>query len=188
MEITRSTQDRNKIVTADGYAYVKKKNLANGWESFECERRRNYDGCKGKIKVKDNLMVPTMDHHHAPDPARNTVIKISAAIKRRAQTTLDGTQAVISGAVAGIDAAVAARLPAIKSMRRNTQRHRNAGNNNVLAVPQTRAALSNPLPQEYTTMNNGAPFLRWDSGDADRILLFGAQEKLNALQNNNYKL
>ena len=76
MEITRSTQDRNKIVTADGYAYVKKKNLANGWESFECERRRNYDGCKGKINVKDNLMVPTMDHHHAPDPARNEVIKI----------------------------------------------------------------------------------------------------------------
>ncbi len=86
--------------------------------------------------------------------------------------------------MAGIDAAVAARLPAVKSMRRNTQRHRNAGNNNVMAVPQTRAALPNPLPQEYTTTNNGAPFLRWDSGDADRILLFGSQEKLNALQIN----
>ena len=183
MEITRSTQDRNKIVMG-GYAYVKKQNLADGWEQFECERRRNYDGCKGTIKVKNDQVVVTTDHHHRPDPARNSVIKISAALKRRAQTTLDGTQAIIAGEVAGIDAAVAARLPAVKSMRRNTQRQRNAAHNNAAAVPQTRAALPNPLPQEYTVTNAGGPFLRWDSGDQDRILLFGSQEKLNALRNN----
>ena len=41
-----------------------------------------------------------------------------------------------------------------------------------------------PLPQEYTTTNAEDPFLRWDSGDEDRILVFASQEKLNALENN----
>lgn len=184
MEITQSNQNRTKIVTNDGYAYVKKDNLAGGWESFECERRRNYDGCKGKIKVNGNQFVVSQPHHHAPNPARNEVLKIRTAIKRRAQTTLDGTQAIIAGALAGVDAAVAAQLPAVKSLRRGTQRNRNAGNNNAVAVPQTRAALPHPLPPDYTMTNAGTPFLRWDSGDQDRILLFGSQEKLDALQNN----
>ncbi len=183
MEFTRSTQNKNKVLF-EGHAYVKKDNLAGGWESFECERRRNHDGCPGKIKVKGDQVQVTKHHIHGPNPARNGVLKVSAAAKRRAQTTLDGTQAIIAGAVAGIAPAVAAQLPAIKSMRRNTQRQRKAANNNAVAVPQTRAALPNPVPQEFTTTNAGTPFLRWDSGDQDRILIFGSQEKLNALQNN----
>ena len=110
MEITQSNQNRTKIVTNDGYAYVKKDNLAGGWESFECERRRNYDGCKGKIKVNGNQFVVSQPHHHAPNPARNEVLKIRTAIKRRAQTTLDGTQAIIAGALAGVDAGPAPPL------------------------------------------------------------------------------
>ena len=51
MEITQSNQNQTKIITSDGYAYVKKLNLAGGWESFESERRQNFDRCKGKIKV-----------------------------------------------------------------------------------------------------------------------------------------
>ena len=185
MEITQTNQNRTKIITTDGYAYVKKLNLANdGWESFECERRRNFDGCKGKIKVNGNQFLVTHPHHHAPNPARNDVLKIRTSIKRRAQTTLDGTQAVVGDALAGIAPAVAAQLPAVKTLRRSTQRNRNAGNNNAVAVPQTRAALPQPLPAEYTTTNAGAPFLRWDSGDQDRILLFGSQPKLDALQHN----
>ena len=184
MEFTWTNQNRTKIITNDGYAYVKKWNLADGWESFECERRRNFDGCKGKIKVNGNQFLVTQDHHHTPNQARNEVLKIRSSIKRRAQTTLDGTQAIVGGALAGISPAVAAQLPAVKTLRRSTQRNRNAANNNAVAVPQTRAALPQPLPAEYTTTNAGAPFLRWDSGDQDRILLFGSQPKLDALQNN----
>ena len=123
----------------------------------------------------------TKRHIQGPNPARNEVLKVEAAVKRRAQTILDGTQAIIAGAVAGIEPAVAAQLPAVKSMRRNTQRQRNAAHNNAVVVPQTRAALPNPLPQEFTGTYAGTPFLRWDSGDQDRILIFGSQEKLNAL-------
>ena len=105
MEITYSNQNRTKIITSDGFAYVKKLNLAGGWESFECERRRNFDRCKGKIKVNGNQFVVMHAHHHAPNPARNDVLKIRSYIKRRAQTTLDGTQAIVGGALAGINSA-----------------------------------------------------------------------------------
>ena len=185
MEITQTNQSRTKIITNDGYAYVKNKDLAGGWESFECERRRNYDSCKGKIKVNGNQVIVTMPHHHAPAPARNEVLKIKAAIKRRAETTLDGTQAIIGGALAGVSNAVAAQLPSVKSLRRCTQRTRNGANNNAMAMPDTRAALPNPLPPQYTVTNGGDLFLRWDSGDDDRILIFASQDKLLALQNNN---
>ena len=67
MEITQTNQNRTKIITNDGYAYVKKLNLADGWESFECERRRNFDGCKGKIKINGNQFLVTHAHHHAPN-------------------------------------------------------------------------------------------------------------------------
>ena len=112
MEITQTNQNR----TNDGYAYVKKDNLAGGWEC-----RRNYDGCKGKIKVNGNQFVVSQPHHHAPNPARNEVLKIRTLIERRAQTTLDGTQAIIAGALAGVDAAVAAQLPAVVASYANRQ-------------------------------------------------------------------
>ena len=83
MEFTRSTQNKNKILY-QGYAYVKKVNLADNWESFECERRRNFDGCKGKVKVNGLQIQVVKEHSHTPSPARNEVLKVSAAIKRRA--------------------------------------------------------------------------------------------------------
>ena len=185
MEITQTNQSRTKIITNDGYAYVKNKDLAGGWESFECERRRNYDSCKGKIMINGNQVIVSMPHHHAPNPARNEVLKIKAAIKRRAETTLDETQAIIGGALRGVSNAVAAQLPSVKSLRRCTQRTRNVANNVAMAMPDTRSALPNPLPPQYTVTNGGDPFLRWDSGDDDRILIFSSQDKLLALQNNN---
>ena len=50
MEITQSNQNRTKIITSDGFAYVKKLNLAGGWESCV-----NGDGisinAKGRLKL-----------------------------------------------------------------------------------------------------------------------------------------
>ena len=53
-----------------------------------------------------------------------------------------------------------------------------------MAVPATRAALPLPLPQDYTTTNAGLPFLRYDSGDQDRVLMFVTDERLTVLEDN----
>ena len=137
--------------------------------------------CEGKGTTSKLLKDTRM---HQTDPARNEVLKATATMRQRAQTTLDGTQAILGDGLAGIHPAVSAQLPAVKTIRRNIQRQRHGTNNNAMVVPNTRAALPNPLPQEYTPTNAGDPFLRWDSGDEDRILVFVSQEKLNALENN----
>ena len=60
-------------------------------------------GCKGKIKVNGNQFLVTHVHHHAPNPARNDVLKIRSSIKRRAQTTLDSTRTVVGKVAMLID-------------------------------------------------------------------------------------
>ena len=75
MEITKTIQNKNKILH-NGYAHVFKKNLAQGWISYECERRRRYRDCSGKIRVKDCDIQVVSGHSHAPDPAKNIKYKV----------------------------------------------------------------------------------------------------------------
>ncbi len=181
MERTKTTQNKNKVLH-QGFAYVKKKNLADGWESYECERRRRYRDCNGGIKVKDGQFRIGTPHSHTPNPARNEVYKVMTAIRSQAQETLNQPQQILGNALAGVTDSVAAELPTLNSTRRNIRRQRKEAGN-ALPVPGTRAALPNPIPQEFTTTNTGAPFLRYDSGDQDRILIFATDERLALLEN-----
>ena len=124
-----------------------------------------------------------MQHVCGANPARNESLKVMGAMRERAETTIETTQHILGAATVGILGPVAAELPNVRSMRRNIQRRRN-GANHVLPVPATRAALPNPLPQQFSTTNGGAQFLLWDSGDQDRILMFATQEKMRVLEDN----
>ena len=183
MELTKTTHNKNKILH-QGYAYVKKKDLAGGWISYECERRRRYRDCTGSIKVKDDLIRIVNGHAHNPDPAKNESYKVMTAIKHLAEATNDQPQQILGNALAGVPDYVAANIPALNSVRRNIRRQRKQAGN-ALLIPTTRAALPNPIPVEYTTTNAGDPFLRYDSGDQDRILIFASDERLALLENNN---
>ena len=183
MEVTKTQKNNSKILHG-GFAYVSThKVLKDGWVSYECELRRRYRGCTGRVRVKDDTVLITNPHSHAPNPAQNETIKTVVAMKDRAQHTLDTPQQILGNTLAGVQDAVAAQLPTLNSCRRNIRRQRKAAGN-ILAVPASRATLPSPLPQEFTTTNAGLPFLRYDSGDQDRILLFGTDEKLNVLENN----
>ena len=182
MELTTTIQNKNKVLH-QGFAYVKKKNLANGWESYECERRRRYRDCTGSVRVNNGQIQIVNGHSHTPNPARNEAYKATGTMKERAQTTHDRPQQILGNTLLGVPDAVAAELPTLNSIRRNIRRQRKVADN-ALPVPGTRANLPNPLPQEFTTTNAGTPFLRYDSGDQDRILIFATDEKLDLLENN----
>ena len=83
---------------------------------------------------------------------------------------------------AGINDAVAAHMPNLETVRGDIRRQRQRAGN-PLAVPASRDHVPNPIPNEYTVTNNNAPFLVWDSGDNDRILIFATEGKLRLLQN-----
>ena len=118
MEIIRSTQRKNKLLY-QGYAYVKNKNLANGWVSYECERRRNHKGCTGRVKANGEDVVIVRNHSHTPNPAHNEAMKTIATVKQRAETTVEPVQEIIGNNVSGIADAVSAKLPDLNSIRRN---------------------------------------------------------------------
>ena len=182
MEITKTIQNKNKILH-NGYAHVFKKNLAQGWLSYECERRRRYRDCTGKIRVKDGDIHVVSAHSHAPDPAKNEKYKVVTQVREQATTSQDRPQQILGNALQGVSDAVAAQLPLLGTMRRNVRRQRKAADN-VLPVPATLADLPNPLPQEYTTTKAGDPFLRYDSGDQDRVLIFATDARLALLESN----
>ena len=60
---------------------VKKKNLADGWESYECEKRRRYKDCSGSVKVKNGQFRLGNPHSHTPNPALNEAYKVMTAMR-----------------------------------------------------------------------------------------------------------
>ena len=92
-----------------GYVYVKKKDLTDGWVLFECERRRNQKGCPGRVQINGDQIVVVKEHTHASNPARNEAMKVVTA-----QTTVEASQQIIENSIAGIQDAVAVELPSCK--------------------------------------------------------------------------
>ena len=138
--------------------------------------------CKGKIKVNGENIVVSRHHTHQPDPIRRDVLRIRDNLRNRAQNTQEAPRQVLLNGLAGINDAVAAHMPNLETVRRDIRRQRQRAGN-PLAVPASRDDVPNPIPNEYTVTNNNAPFLVWDSGDNDRILIFATEEKLRLLQN-----
>ena len=137
MELSKTTHNKNKILD-QGYAYVKNKDLANGWKSYECERRRVQEGCTGSIKINGVQVEIVKALTHAPNPSRNESIKTVSAMKHRAQTTVEATQEINGNAVAGIQDAVAAELPTLSTTRRNTRRQASSCEQSIACTVATR--------------------------------------------------
>ena len=151
MEFTKTTHNKNKVLH-EGFSYVKKNNLADGWESFECERRRRYKDCSGSIKVKNGQFRNGNPHSHTPNPGLNEAYKVMTVIRDQAQQTLNQPQQILGNAMTGVTDSVAAELLSIPTIRRNIRRQRKEADNAV-PVPVMRATLPNPIPQEFTTTN-----------------------------------
>ena len=99
-------------------------------------------------------------------------------MKRKAETTQESTQQILTAELANVSEAAAVNLPGMNNMRRaiRSQRPRNAMPN-----PPERAEIP-VFPQEYQT-TACEPFLKYDSGvgDGDRILTFGTDQCFNLL-------
>ena len=106
-------------------------NLANGYESYGCERKQKrkgtHDQCRGQIKVKNDEIV-VAEHSHAPIVGRADMFKTQSDIKERASSTLGTPQQIISGPAADLGEEVANMMPTLHSIRRNIRRVRKKAN------------------------------------------------------------
>ena len=185
-EFFKTTKGANKLLH-EGFLYVKQKTLANGWTAFECERRRNWKTCKGKVKVLGDEVVVLSNHTHGPDNARGEALKAVQNMKERAETTGDAPQRILTQNVQHLTPAASTQLPIVDSVRRNIRRFRQKAGN-PLPVPQTREEIPHPIPEEYRTTENGEEFLLYDSNDEDRILIFGTAHGLQVLEGSEHWL
>ena len=83
--------NRGKVkIGYQGHLYNKKCNLANEYESYECERKRKgaRDQFRGRIKVKNDEVVVMAEHSHAPIVGRADMLKTQSDIKKRVSSTL----------------------------------------------------------------------------------------------------
>lgn len=184
MEFVETVRGHRKVLL-HGYLYVKQKELANGYISYECEKRRqNKDkqgACKAKIKVRgDEFILGENQHTHAPEPGRPEMLRVQARIKRRAADTEETPQQIITAQVQGLGQAAATQMPQVRSIRRQVRRVRR-NNNQPPATPQNRATVE--IPPEYARLTSGEGFLLHDTGvgDEQRILIFGTERTVNLL-------
>ena len=184
MDFTSTTQGKRKLVDG-GYMYVHQKNLANGVASWECEQRRR-ETCKAKVKVLNDQIVGRVDvHTHGPNNTKVEVTKVRVDMKRRAETTIDAPQQILSDGLAQASAASAVNLPHLTNVRRTIRRYRANGGDPV--NPRDRAVIP-VLPNEYQLTNNGDRFLLHDSGvgDPERLIMFCTDQGLELLEQSDH--
>ena len=96
MEFSFTETGARKLIR-NRYHYVKQKDLANGPTSWECIERRK-GNCKAKVKLNaiNYFVKQVQEHTHAPSSTRCELTKVHASIKRKASTTHDTTQQILS--------------------------------------------------------------------------------------------
>jgi hypothetical protein len=175
MEFTKTEMGRPKLIK-DGYLYTFKKYISNDVQTYECEMRRKNGQCRATIKLDANneFMEQTNEHTHAPSQTKVEVAKVTASIKRKAQTTTDMPQQILGAELANISEHAAANLPSVATMRRNIRKARE--DVDLPANPLTREAIP-PLPERFQNTLGEDRFLMYDSGfgDHDRIFIFASE-------------
>ena len=185
MEFTSTTKDKPKLIDG-GYLYVRQKDLANDVVSWECDQRKR-STCKARVKVlNDQIIERINDHTHAPNQTKVEVAKTRTTMKRRAETSIDAPQRIISEGLAQASPAVAVNLPRIENVRRTIRRYRE-NNPGLPANPQNRAGIP-VIPNDLQTTTDGNQYLLHDSGvgDANRIIMFATNQALDLLRQSDH--
>ena len=130
------------------------------------------------MTVLDNAVVGRVnDHTHAPNATQMEVAKERASIKRKALTTHDTPQAILTTELANVSNEAAVNLPPMRHIRRAIRSQRE--NFNAPNIPQHRRDLP-AIPNEYAITAHGDRVLLHDSGPGDdsRIILFATGDAL----------
>ena len=180
MELTVTTQGQRRLIF-DGHVYVYQKQLANNVDSWECEhRRRNL--CKAKVKMSDDQVIEEVNEHSCGNEhTKIEVTRIRAEMKRKAETTIDAPQMILSGGPTNASDVAAVNLPRLDHVRRATRRQ--TGGDDTPAIPQNRIGIP-VIPNEFQQTINDNRFLLHDScvGDPNRLLIFATDEGLSLLE------
>ena len=125
------------------------------------------------------------DHTYAPNAAQIEVAKVRASIKRKALTTDETPQEILTTELANVSNEAAVNLPPMRHIRRAIRSQRE--DINAPNIPQHRRDLP-AIPNEYAITTHGNRFLLHDSGpdDDSRIILFAIDDALETLRSSDH--
>ena len=180
MEYIPCSRGNKQLLVFEGHIYSEQKKLAGDVILWDCINRRNKNTCGAKIKTLNGILhgrVP--DHRCQPDPAKIQTMKVRGQMKQRAQNTMEKTRDILSGAVAGQNQEVLARLPKEETLKRHIRCTRQVAN--VLPPVPHANDIQFVIPQPYCVTNEGDAFLQVDSFGQDIRLMFGSQQSMDFL-------
>ena len=176
------TQKKKRKLEHEGYFYVKNKEIANGFVSYECVKRRKGE-CKARIRVKDDeVFKGNHEHTHAPEPGSSDAVKALNSIRERAETTQETPQQIIADLLANMDDVSSQQLPPPRTIKRNIRRARKRVNQ---PHPLPTSVEDIEVPDDLKRLESGELFLIYDSGkeDNERFFIFGTESSLDVLAN-----
>ncbi|MGH0145806.1 UNVERIFIED_CONTAM: hypothetical protein FKN15_006279 [Acipenser sinensis] len=148
----------NLLLVHEGFTYHKEKETL----TTSCWKCTEYDAfnCRGRVKVEGGRIDEVHEvHNHVPNSARIQARKVLNNMKQRACETQEGTQQVLASTALQVGAPVWRKMPSVGSLKKMIRRQSNQHHQ------------APPFPRQYTTTANGQPFLQFDTGLVDDLIL-----------------
>ena len=169
---------------ADDSNHVYRRDRRRGDISYwKCEVKN----CKDRVHTTMRNSSVTIfkevnEHNHPSNPTKPAVYACLAKIKSDAANSSLSSRALTGEALTSISSeghSISASLP---SMSRTIIRNRRKQSMQAPPIPKSRNGYTNP--ENFKFLASGEPFLLYDSGicDINRILVFGTEAGLNALE------
>lgn len=183
-EIISTKRSGRKILHA-GFDYIKKKNLSNGREKFECSRRQT-KSCHATIILSgDSIEIKNSEHTHEADAIHVEALKIREEIKQKAISTNDAPHAIMQTVSNKLDIHIAGKIPDMDNVKRKIRAKRQKLNIGDSADQET-------ILQMKRFFSDGTDFLIYDGfvhsneDDENKMLIFGTLESLEALKSSKH--
>ena len=167
-----------------GYAYTKKKNMANGVEKYECVERQKHK-CYGAIKVRDKIVEAELkDHNHAPNAAKNHSMKIRSKIRNKAMVTVEKPHQIMQGISKELGIEVAGILPIIDHHKRRIRgiRQKLTGDEeDITRILEAKKLL--PNGEDFVLYNS---YEHTEKGEQNHVIILGTTENIEYLKNSEH--
>ena len=149
---------------------------------WKCEAKK----CNARVHTTNRISSVTIfkevnEHNHPSNPTKPAVYACLAKIKSDAAYSSLSSRALIGEALTSISSEGHSILVSLSSISR-TIRNRRKQSMQAPPIPKSRNGYS--IPENFKFLASGEPFLLYDSGicDINRILVFGTEAGLNALE------
>jgi len=157
-------------ILLDGYIYNKNVTKVT-CQHWTCVSKT----CNGRCTTTGDFLKNVTEHNHPPE--NPDVYIFQNNLRKRAREEIIPLQGIYNEEIAMYDPQTSALFPSFPSLKSALYRHRK---NTLPTLPTTRAEVN--LDDPWISTSDGRPFLLFEDGQDEKMLVFATQEQLSVLQ------